>query len=125
MPRRGGVFKNYHSGALNNYHCSYWAVSSQGVGRRTANLRKNYGFALPSCGIDRIEGKGPGPHKVRLLKVGNEIRLETRGRVSLAFDDDGKTYGPVWGAGRLALRQMGHTHKASYTHFKVWRVIGR
>jgi len=122
VPRRGGVFRNYHSGVLNNYHVSYWAVSSGGVGRRTANLRKNYGFFLPACGIDRIEGKGAGPHRVRLLKVGNKIRLETCGRLSLLFDDDGHTYGPVWGAGRIGLRQMGHTHRASYTYYRVWQV---
>jgi len=122
VPRRGGIFKNYHSGALNCYHISYWAVAQTGVPRRTANLRKNYGFFLPSCGIDRIAGEGAGPHRVRLLKVGNKIRLETRNRLSLVYDDDGKTYGPVWGTGRIGLRQMGHTHKATYTHFKVWRV---
>jgi len=124
IPPRRGVFKNYHSGALNSYHISYWACASTdgGTPRRTANLRKNFGFYLPSCGIDRIAGQGPGPHLVRLLKVGGKIQLETCGRLSLVFDDDGKTYGPVWGDGYIGLRQMGHTHRASYTHFKVWKV---
>ena len=118
LPRRGGIFKNYHTGALNSYHISYWA----GGLRRTANLRKNYGFFLPACGDDRIANQGPGPHTVRLLKAGGSIRLETRGRIALAFDDGGKTYGPVHGPGRIGLRQMGHTHRASYSAFKVWRV---
>jgi hypothetical protein len=122
LPRRGGVFKSYHSGALDCYHISYWAVAATGVPRRTANLRKNHGFLLPACGDDRIAGMGAGPHKVRLLKVGNRIRLETRGQLALAFDDDGKTYGPVHGPGRIGLRQMAHTHKASYTGFNVWKV---
>ena len=125
LPRRGGVFRNYHSGALDCYHASYWAVAGTGVPRRTANLRKNHGFFLPACGIDRIAGHGPGPHKVRLLKAGNTIRLETCGQLSLTFDDDGKTYGPICGAGRIGLRQMGHTHRASYTHFRVWQVVAR
>ena len=122
LPRRSGVFRNYHSGALNCYHTSYWAVAATGLPRRTANLRKNHGFFLPACGIDRIAGQGAGPHKVRLLKIGSRIGLETRGRLSLAYDDDGKTYGPIYGAGRIGLRQMGHTHRASYTSFKVWQL---
>jgi len=127
LPRRGGVFKNYHSGALNSYHVSYWACAGAGDGvpRRTANVRKNHGFYLVGCGIDRIAGEGPGPHRVRVLKVGGKLRVETRGRVAAAFDDDGSTYGPVWGSGAIGLRQMGHTHQASYTHFRVWKVEPR
>ena len=124
LPPRRGVFKNYHSGALNSYHVSYWACSESqgGIARRTSNVRKNHGFFLVSCGIDRIAGEGPGPHRVRLLKVGGKLRVETRGEMAAAFDDDGLTYGPVWGSGAIGLRQMGHTHRASYTHFQVWKV---
>ena len=122
LPRREGDFKNYHSGALNCYHVSYWACDANGTHRRTANLRKNFGFYLPACGNDNIAGKGPGPHRVRLLKVGGNIRIETCGVMSLAFDDDGTTYGPVWGEGCIGLRQMVYTESASYTYFKVSRV---
>jgi len=122
LPKRAGEFKNYHSGALNNYHISYWACDAVGGHRRTANLRKNFGFYLPTCGPDHIAGHGAGPHRVRLLKVGGKIRLETRDALSVAFDDDGATYGPIWGDGYIGLRQMGHTHRASYSHFKVWKV---
>jgi len=128
LPHRGGVFKNYHSGALNSYHVSYWACAAAahgGVPRRTANVRKNQGFYLVGCGIDRIAGEGPGPHRVRVLKVGGKLRVETRGRIAAAFDDDGSTYGPVWGSGAIGLRQMGHTHQARYTHFQVWKVEAR
>jgi hypothetical protein len=124
LPPRRGVFKNYHSGALNSYHVSYWACSAAqgGTLRRTSNVRKNHGFFLVSCGIDRIAGQGPGPHRVRVLKVGGKLHIETRGAIAAAFDDDGSTYGPVWGSGAIGLRQMGHTHRASYTHFQVWKV---
>jgi hypothetical protein len=122
LPLRAGDFRTYHSDALNCYHISYWACAEGGVPRRTTNLRKNCGFYLPACGNDRIAGEGPGPHTVRLLKVGGRIRLEERGALSLCFDDDGVTYGPIWGEGCIGLRQMAHTDKASYTHFKVWKV---
>ncbi|MGH9340930.1 MAG: DUF1961 family protein [Acidobacteriota bacterium] len=119
-PRRDGIFKNYHSAALNGYHASYWA------GRRgTANLRKNHGFHVVSSGTDHIGGQGPGPHRVRLLKSGGRISLETRGALSLVFDDDGVTHGPVWRAGQIGLRQMAHTERASYTSFKVWEIHER
>jgi hypothetical protein len=124
-PRRAGVFKNYHSGFLNGYHTSYFATNpfDGGILRRTTNLRKNKGFFMPAAGIDRIGGAGPGPHKVRLLKVGGKVRLETAGRTALLYDDDGETYGPVWAhSGWIGLRQMGHTRQVSYTHFKVWEV---
>lgn len=127
LPRRDGVFKNYHSGALDSYHVSYWACASADGGtlRRTANVRKNFGFYLVGCGIDRIAGRGPGPHRVRVLKVGGMLRVETAGRIAAGFDDDGSTYGPVRTGGAVGLRQMGHTHRASYTHFKVWKVEPR
>jgi len=124
QPRRDGVFTNYHSGRLNCYHISYWACSSAGGGtpRGNANLRKNAGFYLPACGVDLITGKGPGPHTVRILKDGGHIRLETNGRLALIFDDDGKTYGPVWKDGLIGLRQMAHTEDCSYGSFKVWQI---
>jgi hypothetical protein len=120
MPKRDGLFKNYHTGALNNYHCSYWAGP-----RRTANLRKNHGFFLTTCGVDRIMGQGPGPHKVRLLKAGGAIRLEIRGQLAVTLDDDGRRYGPVWTDGYIGLRQMGHTRKMTYSSFKVYEVKRR
>jgi len=127
LPKRAGSFGTYHTGSLNGYHCSYWATNPAdgGILRRTTNLRKNCGFAMPAAGIDRIGGACPGPHQVRLLKVGGKIRVETRGKLALAFDDDGKTYGPVWKDGYIGLRQMGHSQQVSYTHFKVWKVEPR
>ena len=124
LPWRAGDFPTYHTGTLNGYHISYWASTPAdgGTPRRAANLRKNRGFFLAAAGIDRITGEGPGPHSVRLLKVGNKIRLETRGRLALTYDDDGKSYGAAWRDGWIGLRQMAHTRRLSYTHFRVWRV---
>ena len=125
VKKRAGSFRTYHSGELNGYHTSYWACNpfDGGILRRSANLRKNMGFAMPAAGIDRIGGMGPGPHHVRLLKVGSRIRLETRGRMALSFDDDGKTYGKAWThPGWIGLRAMAHSVQVAYTSFKVWKV---
>jgi hypothetical protein len=37
---------------------------------------------------------------VRILKIGNKIRMESNGIQCLAFDD-GETYGPVYGEGYI------------------------
>jgi hypothetical protein len=111
--RRAGIFRNYHSGDINCYHTSFWAMP-----RKTANLRKNYGFHLVASGKDYIAGQGPGPHKVRLLKVNGKIELETSGKLALSWQDDGK----VLSEGHIGLRTMAHTGKVRYTSFKVWKV---
>ena len=121
LPKREGKFGRYTRGEIKCYHTSYWATVRD-ILRRTANLRKNPGFAMPAVGIDRIGGTGPGPHRVRLLKVGGKITLETKGRTALIFNDDGETYGPVLKDGCIGLRQMAHSRRVSYTHFKVWKV---
>lgn len=124
LPKRDGVFKNYHSGALDAYHISYWACDSDngGTRRRTANIRKNRGFQLVSCGSDNIAGKGVGPHTVQLLKFDGRILLETANQLSAVYFDDGETYGPVLKDGQIGLRQMGHTHRASYGSFVVYKI---
>ncbi|MBN1513529.1 MAG: DUF1961 family protein [Phycisphaerae bacterium] len=129
LAQRNGRFTRYTRGDVNSYHVSYIAGDTRmGVTdappRRTANVRKNSGFWLVACGDDQIQGKGlgPGPHRVRLLKVGNKIRMEVNGLLSVAFDDDGKTWGPVWCDGYIGLRQMNHLLSARYENLKVYRV---
>jgi len=124
QPRRNGNFKTYIFGKISTFHCSYWGTH-MGLLRRTTNLRKNPGFYMPAIGIDRIGGEGPGPHLVRVLKVGNRVQVETRGRIALEFTDDGKTYGPALKDGYIGLRQMAHSRQVSYTHFKVWKAEPR
>jgi hypothetical protein len=56
-----------------------------------------------------------------LLKRGNQVRLSVNGRLCLAFDDDGKTYGPGHThGGRLGLRQMAHSEECRYSEVSVW-----
>lgn len=113
---RDGVFKQYHSGDLNCYHVSYWAA-----GRGTANLRKNRGFHLAAEGKDLItDGQAGTFQTVRIYKRGGKIRCTVDDVLSLAYDDDGTTFGPVWThSGWIGLRQMGHTVRCEYGHLKV------
>jgi len=119
QPLRDGEFRTYHSGAINCYHVSYWAVAATGEARGTSHIRKNHGFHLVSMGRDFIAGQGSGPHRIRVLKLGNQITVEANGKIEVRWEDDGKTFGPVWKEGRIGLRQMQHTGQCSYTHFKV------
>src|SRR5690606_21877515 len=114
---RTGFFAHYHSGDLNNYHVSYWAGS-----RGTANVRKNRGFHLVATGPDLVvEAPAASLQTIGIYKRGGMIRLTVDGVVSVAFDDDGKTYGPIWThSGWIGLRQMGHTLRCEYDDLKVF-----
>lgn len=118
QPPRNGLFKNYIKGGIDCYHISYWSGE-----RKFSNMRKNHGFHLVASGDDHLWDAGKGPHTVRLLKVGGEIKLETRGQVALAWTDNGKEYGKVHGRGRIGLRTMGRSDRVAYDNFKVWRVV--
>lgn len=117
---RDGLFKQYHSGDLNGYHISYWAA-----GRGTANVRKNRGFHLVAEGTDLVTEAPAGAFQtVRLYKHGGTIRCTVDDALSVAYDDDGTTFGPVWThTGWIGLRQMGHTVRCQYGHLKVWPLM--
>ncbi len=114
---RTGDFKQYHSGDLNNYHISYWAGD-----RGSANVRKNSGFALVATGPDLVAGAAAGAWQtIRLYKRGGLIRLTIDDIVSVAFDDDGLTHGPVWThTGWIGLRQMAHTLRCDYDDVRIF-----
>lgn len=116
---RNGRFNQYHSGDLNNYHISYWASD-----RGTANLRKNAGFHLVATGSDLITAAPAAAFQtIRLYKRGGTIRLMVDDIVAVAFDDDGKTHGPVWNQpGWIGLRQMAHTVRCEYDDLKVFPI---
>ncbi len=114
---RDGTFSQYTNGDVDSYHVSYWAG-----GRGTANLRKNAGFYLAAIGEDYVT-RGPADafQTVRIYKHGGRVRLTVDDLLALAFDDDGRTYGPVHAhSGWIGLRQMAHTRSAEYGHLKVF-----
>lgn len=119
---RDGSFRQYHSGDLKNYHISYWASSLENGPRGDANLRKNPGFKIVAQGKDLVTGTPEDTFQtIRLYKRGGTIRLMVNDVVSVAFDDDGKTNGPVWdNSGWIGLRQMGRTVRCEYDYLKVY-----
>ena len=122
LPRRDGDFSAYTKGALECYHLSSMSTDRWGKLRLTSNLRKNHGFVLAATGDDLIGGR-PGPHRLRLLKVGGRIRFEVNGRLSLAWDDDGSQFGPVHAhPGHLGFRFMAHTGRARISDLRVYEI---
>lgn len=117
LASRDGSFEQYHSGDLNCYHISYWAA-----GRGSVNVRKNRGFHFVAEGKDLVtDGPADAFQTVRIYKRGGVIRCMVDDLVSVAYDDDGTTFGPTWThRGWIGLRQMGHTVCCEYGHLKVW-----
>jgi hypothetical protein len=118
LPKRTGVFKQYHSGAIDCHHISYYASTPSSPGRITSNLRKNSGFHLVSNGPPGIEPGSEAVHAVRLVKDGAHVQLQVDGRVVIDWTDDGKRYGPALGGGKIGLRQMQWT-AALYRNLRV------
>ena len=120
LQKRNGLFKQYHSGDLNNYHVSYWAGD-----RSFSTLRKNRGFHLVASGEDYIAaGEVNAFQTVQIYKWSEKIRVMVDGLVAVAFDDDGETFGPVHKhSGWIGLRQMGHTLHCEYGHLKICRLL--
>ena len=114
---RNGTFRQYHSGDINNYHVSYWSG-----GRGTANIRKNKGFYLPAIGKDLVyTAPADAFQTIRIYKRGGRIRLTIDDVLALAYDDDGKTYGPVHtDSGWIGLRQMAHTQRCRYGYVRIY-----
>lgn len=116
LETRDGRFELYHSGELDAYHISYYTHS-----RQTTNLRKNHGFFLAAVGSNPMQHSPARVFHVQLMKNGAHIQLAVDGEVALDFHDDGKTYGPVLGGGRIGLRQMAGLD-ARYRDFRVYNV---
>lgn len=117
---RDGTFSHYTIGDINSYHVSYYANTPSSPGRITGNMRKNSGFYLVDNGPPGIPAGSRAVHKATALKRGSDIAFAVDGRVVVAFHDDGESYGPALGGGKIGLRQM-QWMAARYRNLRVWR----
>jgi len=117
---RSGNFAQYIKGDIDCYHISYFRNSSFLYPR--TNMRKNHGFFLVEVGADFIPVKPGVTSKITLIKQKDHIRFLTNDIIALDFLDDGKTFGPVLGSGKIGLRQMGATWPCLYDNFRVYAV---
>jgi hypothetical protein len=60
-------------------------------------------------------------HRARLVKDGPHIVLYMDDRKIIDDTDDGKEYGPAYGAGKIGFRQMRWTD-FRYRNFNVWEL---
>lgn len=116
--RRDGVFERYHSGDIDCYHVSYFANTPNEPGRATVNLRRNKGFFLVTNGPAALPPDSKQVHRIELMKHGGHIQLAVDGRRIIDFVDDGNTYGPVLGGGKIGFRQMNWS-RAEYRNLRI------
>lgn len=106
---RTGEYPLYHHGDINAFHISYFRRKEEDERRfHTCNLRKSYGFHLVAQGGDPIPNveDAKGPYTISLFKYKNEIRFFIDELEIFSFIDDGKTYGPLLGEGKIGFRQL-------------------
>ncbi|MDH7568064.1 MAG: DUF1961 family protein [Armatimonadota bacterium] len=116
LQQRDGIFARYHSGDINCYHTSYFAGS-----RGSANLRKNAGFHLVASGPDLVAQGGPEKwHSLSLTRFGPLISLVVDDVECFRWTDDGKTYGPLLGGGKIGLRQQNDLLYGDYRNLRVY-----
>ncbi len=109
LKQREGIYDQYHHGDINTFHLSYFRRKEPDERAfHTCNLRKSYGFHLVAQGADPIPSAADADRMYRLCveKEGGKIRFLAEGMELLNFQDDGKTFGPHLGAGRIGFRQL-------------------
>jgi len=106
---RTGEYVQYHHGDINAFHLSYFRRKEKDERSfHTCNLRKSYGFYLVAQGADPIPDAddADGFYQLRLIKRGAKIRFAINDLEVLQFTDDGESYGPLLGGGKIGLRQL-------------------
>lgn len=106
---RTGEYKMYHHGDIHAFHISYFRRRHPNERAfHTCNLRKSYGFHMVAQGADPLPSVADAqpPYHIRLIKCGPEIAFAINDLLILHWVDDGRTYGPLLGGGRIGFRQM-------------------
>ena len=109
LSSRTGEYPQYHHGDINAFHLSFFRRKEQDERSfHTCNLRKSYGFYLTAQGADPIPDVADAiaPYKLSLMKKGPGIRFAVDGLEVLTFTDDGESWGPLLGSGKIGLRQL-------------------
>jgi len=106
---RTGEYNTYHHGDINAFHISYFRRKHPGERAfHTCNLRKSYGFHMVAQGADPLPSvqDAQPPYHIQLIKCGPEVSFHVNDLPVLEFVDDGQTYGPLLGGGKIGFRQM-------------------
>ncbi|GAA4865681.1 YesU family protein [Paenibacillus vulneris] len=109
LAERTGPYEHYHSGDINALHVSYFRRRyPEERAFHTCNLRKSRGAHLVCQGADPIPDveDAQGVYRMELIKQGADIAFSVNGLTVLRWTDDGHTYGPRLGGGKIGFRQM-------------------
>lgn len=109
LAARTGEYEQYHHGEIDAFHLSYfrrrWLDERE---FHICNLRKSYGFHLVAQGADPLPSVEDcaGSYRMLIVKNGAEIAFMINELPIFKWVDDGDTFGPLLGAGKIGFRQM-------------------
>lgn len=121
LPQRTGRYEQYHSGAIDAYHLSYYRRMWPTERRlHTCNLRKSHGFHLVAQGADPLPPvlDADGDYHLELTWRGDRATFSVDGIRCLSWTDDGTTGGSPHRAGAIGLRQMAPL-VAEYSNLRI------
>lgn len=119
---RTGEYVQYYDGDINAFHISYFRRKEPDERVfHTCNLRKSKGFHLVAQGADPIPGADDikNFYQITLKKQAGQIQFFINGLSIFSYQDDGHTYGPLLGSGKIGFRQLAPL-TAEYRNFKVY-----
>lgn len=125
LAARTGVYGEYTHGDINAYHVSYFRRRyHEERAFHTCNLRKSHGFHLVCQGADPIPSveDADGPYHIKLRKYSSEITFKINDLVIFRWKDDGNTYGPLLGGGKIGFRQMAPMI-GEYANLKIYSLV--
>jgi hypothetical protein len=122
LKKRTGPYDQYHSGDINAFHVSYYRRKE--IAERafhTCNLRKSKGFHLVAQGADPLPDSEDANefYRLSLRKVGPSVSFSVNGLMLFDYHDDGVTYGPLLGGGKIGFRQLAPL-VAEYKNLEVY-----
>ena len=112
LAERNGPYDQYHHGDFNALHVSYFRRNPIENEFQTCNLRKSYGFHMVAQGADPLPTLrfAASTYRVNVIKCGAQVsfRMSYKDETIDFFlwEDDGQTYGPILGEGKIGFRQM-------------------
>lgn len=107
---RSGEYRQYHHGDINALHASYFRRNApkSAMQLNLCNLRKSWGFHLVAQGPDPIPSadRASPPYRIQVVKIGPRLWFNIQDILCYQWTDDGKSFGPLLGRGKIGFRQM-------------------
>ena len=125
LAERKGEYRQYHSSDINALHVSYFRRKAPDERAfQTCNLRKSRGFHLVCQGADPLPSVPDAmpPYRVGLVKCEDHVVFSINDLEIFDWVDDGQTYGPLLGGGKIGFRQMAPLI-GEYANLVVRRVV--